>query len=72
VCPIYVLCLLMHLPRLETSDALALPDLMCRHSHGSPRDLRAARKMACAERRPPVRDGITSKLTWIRRLACSR
>jgi hypothetical protein len=29
VYPIYDLCLLMHLPRLETSGALASPDLMC-------------------------------------------
>jgi hypothetical protein len=29
VYPIYGLCLLMHLPRLEISGALASPDLMC-------------------------------------------
>jgi hypothetical protein len=47
--PIYDLCLLMYLPRLETSRALAPPDLMCRHSHGSPRDPRSVKEGMCRE-----------------------
>jgi hypothetical protein len=47
--PIYDLCLLMYLPRLETSGALAPPDLMCRHSHGSPRDPRSVKEGMCRE-----------------------
>jgi hypothetical protein len=51
--PIYDLCPLMYLPRylprLESSGALAPPDLMRRHSHGSPRDSRSVKEGMCRE-----------------------
>jgi hypothetical protein len=72
VCPIYDLCLLMRLPRLETSGEQAPPDHISRYSHSSPGHLRAARKRAGAERRLPMHGGITSRLTRFRRLACAR